>query len=473
MRQITADICIIGAGSGGLSVAAAAAQMGAKTVLIERARMGGDCLNYGCVPSKSLLAAAHAAMTARKGPKFGVDCGTPVADSARVYAHVRSVIAAIAPNDSAERFEGLGATVIRAGARFIGRREVEAGDFRITARRFVVATGSSPMIPPIPGLDRVSYDTNETIFERSQLPRKLIVVGGGPIGVEMAQAHRGLGIEVTCMDRSGILPKDDPELTAILCKLMADEGIRFIANAAIMGVEKIPAGVALTYRLDGKDTRIEGSDLLIATGRKANVDKLGLEAAGIAYTPKGINVDARLRTSNKRVFAIGDAAGQFQFTHIAGYHAGIVIRNALFRIPAKVDYRAVPWVTYTSPELAQVGLSEMDARAKQLEIRVLRWPYHDNDRAQAERVTDGLVKVIATPRGKVLGASILGERAGELIQIWGLAIHARVKVGTIAGMIAPYPTLGEVNKRAAGSFYTAAIFGPKVRRLVRFLSHFG
>ncbi len=447
--------------------------MGAATVLIERGRMGGDCLNYGCVPSKSLLAAAHAAMNARKAPRFGVDCGEPRVDDAGVYGHVRSVIAAIAPNDSVERFEGLGATVIKAGARFVSPCEVEADGARVAARRFVIATGSSPMIPPIPGLERVPFDTNETIFERQMLPRRLVIVGGGPIGIEMAQAHRALGAEVACIDLGKILPRDDPEMTEILRRILEAEGVRFIEHAQIAAVEKTESGVGVTYKVNGQAARLEGTDLLIAAGRKANVEDLGLEAAGVAYTPKGIKVDARLRTSNKRVYAIGDAAGPYQFTHMAGYHAGIAIRNALLRIPAKVDYRAVPWVTYTAPELAQVGLSETEARQKYREIRVLRWPFHDNDRAQAEAVTDGLVKVIATKRGRILGATILGPSAGELIQNWGLAITGGLKLGTVAAMIAPYPTLGEVNKRAAGSFYTPFIFGPKIRRLVRFLSHFG
>jgi len=473
MPRHCVDLCVIGAGSGGLSVAAAAAQMGAATVLIEKGRMGGDCLNYGCVPSKSLLAAAHAAADARKAARFGVDCGEPAIDDARVYAHIRSVIAAIAPNDSAERFEGLGATVIRAPARFTGPREVEAGDHRIFARRFVIATGSSPLIPAVPGLETVPFDTNETVFERQRLPRRLIVIGGGPIGIEMAQAHRGLGSEVTVLQKGRILPKDDPELTAILGDLLAGEGIRIVEDADVLGVEKTASGVAARFRANGKEERIEGTDLLVAAGRKASVEGLGLEAAGIATTPKGVTVDARLRTTNKRVFAIGDAAGPYQFTHMAGYHAGIVIRNALLRLPSKVDHRAVPWVTYTAPELAHVGLSEQEVRDRGHAVRVLRWSFHENDRAQAERTTDGLVKVIATPRGRVLGASILGAHAGDLVQTWSLSIAQKLKLSAIAGMIAPYPTLGEANKRAAGSFYAPALFGPKVRRLVRFLSRFG
>jgi pyruvate/2-oxoglutarate dehydrogenase complex dihydrolipoamide dehydrogenase (E3) component len=473
MERLEADICVIGAGSGGLSVAAAAAQLGASTVLIERHKMGGDCLNFGCVPSKSLLAAAHAAETARRAGQFGVACGAPAADGRRVHDHVHAVIGAIAPNDSEERFTGLGVKVVRASARFVDAREVQAGDFRIRARRFVIATGSSPVVPPIPGLDQVPFETNETIFDRASLPRHLLVIGGGPIGIEMAQAHRRLGSEVTVLERARILPRDDPELVAILCTLLMGEGLRIREEARVTGVEKTEAGIAVLLEGGKGAERIEGSDLLVAAGRRPNLDGLGLEAAGVAYGPRGITVDARLRTTNRRVFAIGDVGGPHQFTHMAAYHAGIVIRNALFRLPARVDHRAVPWVTYSAPELAHVGMSEQAARDAGAPFRVLRWPFHDNDRAQAERATHGLVKVIATPRGRVLGASILGPSAGELIQTWVLAIAQRIKIGAVASMIAPYPTLGEANKRAAGSFFTPALFSPRTRRVVRFLSRFG
>ncbi|MGB8274580.1 MAG: FAD-dependent oxidoreductase [Alphaproteobacteria bacterium] len=473
MKRLDVDLCVIGAGSGGLSVAAGASQMGAKTVLIERHKMGGDCLNYGCVPSKSLLAAGHAAQSSRQAGRFGVRTGAPAVDGRLVHDHVHGVIGAIAPNDSEERFTGLGVTVIRAAARFVSEREVEAGDYRIKARRYVVATGSAPVVPPIAGLDQVPFETNETIFERTAVPRHLIVIGGGPIGLELAQAHRQLGSEVTVLELFSILPKDDPELTAILRDRLIAEGIKIREQVRIERVDRSGAGVAVTLGGENAGERVEGSDILVSTGRKANVAGLDLEAAGITYSPKGIAVDARLRTTNKRVFAIGDVAGSYQFTHIAGYHAGIVIRNALFRLPAKVDYRAVPWVTYTAPELAHVGMTEAAAREKGMAMRVLRWPFHDNDRAQAERQTTGLVKVIATPKGRVLGASILGPSAGELIHIWVLAIAQNLKIGAIAGMIAPYPTLGEANKRAAGSFYTPALFSPRTRRLVRFLSKFG
>ena len=472
-KALKVDICVIGAGSGGLSVAAGASQMGASTALIERGKMGGDCLNYGCVPSKALLAAGHAAQAVRGAGRFGVRAAAPAIDSGGVYGHVWGTIAAIAPNDSVERFEGLGVKVIQSPARFTGPREIAADGLRITARRIVIATGSSPAVPPIAGLKDVPYLTNETIFDLGTVPAHLIVIGGGPVGIEMAQAHRHLGARVTVVEMFSIMASDDPELVDVVRARLAGEGIDLREGVTVARVEKAGNGVAVVLAGNGAEDRVQGSHVLIAAGRRPNVGGLDLEKAGIAYSPKGIEVDARLRTTNRRVFAIGDVAGGYQFTHMAGYHAGIVLRNALFRLPAKVDTRAVPWVTYTAPELAQVGLTEDRARKRAGDIRVLRWPFAENDRARAERETDGLVKVITTPRGRILGAGIVGAHAGELIPAWVLAIGQKIKIGAVAGMIAPYPTLGEANKRAAGSFYTPALFGERTKRIVRFLSHFG
>ena len=471
--SLNTDICVIGAGSAGLSVAAGASQMGAPTVLIEKGEMGGDCLNYGCVPSKSLLAAGHAAHATVEGARFGIDAGPPRVDGRRVHDHVHGVIAAIAPNDSVERFEGLGVTVLRGAARFTGPTEVQVDGTRVRARRIVIATGSSPLVPPIPGLAETPYLTNESIFELESVPEHLIVVGGGPIGLEMAQAHRQLGAQVTVLEMASILPKDDPELADVVRSRLTSEGVALRESVKVVGAAAANGGASVTLLENGQESRIEGSHLLIAAGRSPNVGDLDLEAAGIAYSPKGIEVDARLRTTNRKVFAIGDVAGGYQFTHVAGYHAGIVIKNALFRIPAKQDTRCVPWVTYTSPELAQVGLQEQEAKDTHGDIRILRWPYHENDRAQAERRTEGLAKVITTPRGHILGAGIVGAAAGELIQTWVLAMSKRIKVGAVATMIAPYPTLGEINKRAAGSFYTQNLFSDRTRRIVRFLARFG
>lgn len=466
----TTDICVIGAGSGGLTVAAGAAQMGARVVLVERGRMGGDCLNYGCVPSKALIAAAQVAQAVRGAGRFGVHAGQAVVDHAAVHDHIQGVIAAIAPHDSVERFEGLGVRVIAASARFTSPSTVIAGDAEISAKRFVVAVGSSPMVPPIPGIDGVPYLTNETIFNNLAPIGHLIVIGGGPIGMEIAQAHRRLGAAVTVLEASKALANDDPELADVVKRQVVREGLVLHEGVEIRGVAKAGDGIAVAVTpRDGPETRIEGTHLLVATGRAPNLDGLGLEAAGIDYSRRGIEVDARLRTSNRRVFAIGDAVAGYRFTHIAGYHAGIVIRNALFRLPSKVDYRAVPWVTYTAPELANVGLTEDEARRKHGTIRVLRSAFAENDRAQTERDTDGALKVITTARGVVVGAAMVGRHAGEAIQLWCLAIAKGMKIKDVAGLILPYPTLGEINKRAAGSFFTPTLFGECTRRLVRLL----
>lgn len=460
-------LCVVGAGSAGLTIAAGAAQMGAETVLIERGKMGGDCLNYGCVPSKSLLAAAKAAHAHIGAAAMGVRYPEPAIDFRAVHDHVQEVIAGIAPHDSAERFEGLGVTVIQAEARFTGPEELEAGGRLIRAKRFVIATGSRPLVPPIPGLERVSYLTNETVFDLTERPEHLVVIGGGAIGCELGQAFVRLGSRVTIVEMANLLPRDDPELVALLRARLQDEGIAIREGAKVVAVEPKDEGVAVSIEdPTGKD-RVEGSALLLAAGRQPTLDGLGLEAAGIAHDRRGVTVDARLRSSNKRVFAAGDVAGGPQFTHMASYHAGIIIRNLLFRLPAKVDTRALPWVTYTDPELAQVGLTEAEARARHGEVRVLRAPFAENDRARTERTTEGLVKLVATKRGKVLGASILGPHAGELIQPWVLAIARNLKLSAVAQMIAPYPTLGEANKRAAGDFYSETLFGSRTRWLVR------
>jgi len=470
---LEADLCIIGAGSAGLSVAAGASQMGARTVLIEAGRMGGDCLNYGCVPSKSLLAAAHLAHAIRQGGTFGVNGHEPVIDFDRVHDHLHEVIAGIEPHDSQERFEGLGVTVLRAQASFCARDEVQAGDVRVRAGRFVIATGSRPSVPPIPGLAELRYFTNETIFDNRTAPGHLLIIGGGPIGCELAQAHRRLGAEVTVVDIGPVLPKDDPELARIVRERLVAEGVAIHDRVKVEAVAGAGNGVALTIEEGGQTRTIEGSHLLVAAGRTPQVDGLGLEIAGVACGKGGIEVDRRLRTSNKRIYAIGDVTGGPQFTHVGNYHAGIVIRNALFRLPAKVDYRALPWVTYTDPELAHVGRTEASARENGSSIDVLRWAFEDNDRARTERRTEGFVKVVTGRRGRILGASIVGAHAGELILPWVLAIRQKLKIGAMAELVAPYPTLGEVSKRVAGSYYTPKLFGPTTRWLVRQLARLG
>jgi len=469
------DLAVIGAGAAGLSVTAVAAQLGLRVALIERARMGGDCLNTGCVPSKALLAAAHAARSARAAHVLGVHLPEPEIDWAAVQAHVHGVIAAIAPMDSVARFTALGATVLLGTARFIAPDALEValpgGPRRLTAKRIVIAAGGRAAIPALPGLDTVPYLTHATIFSVTPRPDHLLILGGGPIGLEMAQAHAALGCRVTLVQRGTIAPQDDPELVAGLRAALQHDGITLLENAVVAAVAPGPTLVLA----DG--TRIAGSHLLIATGRTPNTESLNLAAGNVTATDRGIATDTGLRSpTNRRVYATGDIAdpagiGPRQFTHVGSYHAGIVIRRALFRLPARLDYAALPRVTYTDPELAQTGLTEAEARAAgHTDLHLLRWPLAENDRAQAERRIDGLVKLVATKGGKLLGAGILAPHAGEMIGTYTLAIAQGIKLAALAGMIVPYPTRAEAAKRAAGTFFTARLFSATTRCVVGWLA---
>lgn len=464
MEQINTDICIIGAGSGGLSIAAGAVQMGARVVLIEAGEMGGDCLNAGCVPSKALIAAAKHAHAMTTGAAFGITPVMPEIDFAKVKDHVADVIAGIAPVDSQERFEGLGVRVIREWGKFTGPNEVTAGNYRIRARRFVVATGSRPFVPPIPGIDRVPYLTNETIFDQRERPEHLIVIGGGPIGMEMAQAHRRLGCAVTVVEGAKAFGRDDPDAAAVVLAKMRGEGVEVLEDAPVVRV----GGTEGAIEVEIKDGRmVKGSHLLMAVGRQVSLDGLGLEAAGVEFTRKGVTVGSDLRSSNRKIYAVGDAAGGLQFTHVAGYHAGIVIRQMLFGLPSKSSTAHIPWATYTDPELAQVGPTEAEARKTHGDaLTVVRFDYAENDRAQAERKTDGFIKIMVV-KGRPIGATIAGAQAGELIGLWAMAIATKQKVGAVAGTVLPYPTLGEVSKRAAGAYFSPTLFdNPMVKRVV-------
>jgi pyruvate/2-oxoglutarate dehydrogenase complex dihydrolipoamide dehydrogenase (E3) component len=463
--MIDCDLCIIGAGSGGLSVAAAAAQLGRKVVLIEKGTMGGDCLNSGCVPSKSLIAAAKLAHAMRHAKPFGIEPVEPKIDFQAVHDHIHGVIAAIAPNDSIERFEKLGVRVIKAEARFADRETVIAGTEEIRARRFVLATGSTAAVPPIPGLADVPYLTNESIFDLTTLPKHLIVIGGGPIGLEMAQAFQRLGAAVTVIEAEEPLGKDDPELTSLVLAALTSEGIQIRAKTRVTRIGKTKSGIVV----ETASGEVIGSHVLVATGRRPTVEGLGLKEAGIGYSSKGITVDPGLRTTNRRVYAIGDAIGAPMFTHAANYHAGLVIRSALFKLPVKARHDGFPRVTFTDPELAQAGLTEAEARQRFPDIKVLRSPFHDNDRAQTERRTEGLVKAIIGPRGKILGAGIVSSEAGELIQPWILAMNAGLSIKAMVDMIVPYPVLQDANKRAALGYYGALASNRWVRRVVDLL----
>ena len=470
MNRIETDILIIGAGSGGLSVAAGAVQMGAKVTLLEGHKMGGDCLNYGCVPSKALIATGKAAYDQRHGAQFGVADAAGAVDYGAAKDHVADVIAQIAPVDSVERFEGLGVRVIKEYGRFISNDEVQAGDTVIKARRIVVATGSSPFVPDIPGLNDVPFETNETLFDLREKPEHLLIIGGGPIGMEMAQAHVRMGCAVTVIEGGRAMGKDDPELAAIVLQVLRDEGVTSEEQAEAARVR----GTAGAIEVETEDGRvITGSHLLMAVGRRSNTERLDLDKAGIETTKTGIKVDDKLRTTNRKVYAIGDVAGGLQFTHVANYHAGVVIRSLLFALPAKAKTSHLPWVTYTTPELAQVGLTEAQARETHGDaVEVVRFPYNHSDRAMAERKTKGMIKVMVR-KGRPIGATIVGYQAGELINLWALALANDLKMSQIAAMVSPYPTIGEINKRAAGAYFSPRLFeNPWVKRVARFVQRF-
>ncbi|MFC4172088.1 dihydrolipoyl dehydrogenase family protein [Microvirga sp. GCM10011540] len=471
------DLCIIGAGSAGLSVAAIAASFGASVVLVEKSRMGGECLNVGCVPSKALIAAAQQAHAFRHAERFGIGSGDdPAVDFAKVHRHVKDVIAAIAPMDSVERYTAMGVQVIQAEASFTDGRTVTAGGKTIQARRFVIASGSRPAVPPIPGLDRVSYFTNDTIFDLAEKPEHLVVIGGGAIGVELAQAYRRLGARVTVLEAGErILSREDPEMAAVVERALRREGVALRVGSAIARIEPRPDSRFAVVIEEGES--VEGSHLLVATGRQAVTEGLGLEAAGVGSDPTGILVGRDLKTSNARIYAIGDCVGgdgaMGRFTHAANHQAGLVIRNALFRLPIRWSRAPIPRVTYTDPELAAVGLTEEEAKAAHKAIRILRWSFADNDRARAEGATEGHVKAVVTPRGRILGCAIAGRHAGELIMPWVMALSKGSKVSELAGLVYPYPTLSEVTKGAAVEFLKPSTQNPWLRRLIGLVRRLG
>ena len=477
VEKLTPDICVIGAGSGGLSMAAAAAAFGVPVVLIEKGRMGGECLNTGCVPSKAMIAAGRRAEAMRASGPFGIKPPRPAIEFDQVNDHIHRVIDAVAPNDSKERFNALGVRVIEGEARFRDTRTVVVGyepdiRFEIAARRFVVATGSQPLVPPISGIEQVPYLTNETVFETRERPKHLIIIGGGPIGIELAQAFRRLDSDVTVLEVSQPLGKEDPECAAIVLDACAREGITIRSGVKVERVRRRNARIEVVLAGETEET-IQGTDLLVAAGRRPNIGGLDLDAARIRYEPTGIVVNARLGTTNKRVYAIGDVIAGPQFTHAANYQAAQLVRHLLFRLPIKVDFNDIPRVTLTDPELAHVGLTDAQAREHHGTIRVLRWPYHENDRAQTERETRGHIKVVTDKKGTILGATIVGAAAGELIVAWTLAISHGLNIRSFAEIVMPYPTYSEIGKRAAIGFFTPRLTRPWVRRILKQLRRFG
>jgi len=474
---LTPNLCVIGAGAAGLSLAAGAAALGVPVVLVERGRMGGEHLNYGCVPSKAMLAAAKRAESIRSSEPFGVKSDKPVVDFAAVNDHIHRVIGAVAPNDSKERFTGFGVRVIEGDASFRDNKTVVVTSkqeikFEISARRFVVATGSRPVTPQVPGLDQVPYFTSENAFEMREQPKHLIVFGGGPAGLEMAQAFRRLGSEVTVLDIANPLGRDDPECTAVVLDALAREGITIRGGVQIERVRRLRQRIEVVLAGNAKET-IQGTDLLVAVGRRPDIESLDLQAARIKHEPDRILINKRFRTSNRRVYAIGDVTGFPASTHSANHQANLLIRHLFFHQPIQMNTDDIPHVTFTDPELAHVGLTDSQARQSHGAIRVLRWPYRDNARAQTDRKTVGHIKVVTTPKGLILGATIVGAGAGEQIAAWTLAIKHRLNIRAFAEIAVPYPTYMEAGRQAALTFFTPRLATNWLQRFTNLLRRFG
>jgi len=445
------DIVVIGGGAGGLVVAAGGASLGAKVALVEKHKMGGDCLNYGCVPSKTLLKSAKVAHLMRTASDYGVPSHNPVPQIADVMERVAGVIRGIEPNDSAERFRGLGVDVIFGDGRFTAPDCFEVNGRKLTARTFVIATGSRPGVPPVPGIDTVPYLTNETVFNlREQVP-SMIVIGAGPIGCEMAQGFGRLGTRVTVVDVAPqIMPREDADMAQVVRTQMEHDGIDFLLDASIIRVDGAKHDISMLVRSkDGTERTLQATHLLVAAGRRANVEGLGLEAAGVEVEKGKITSDANLRTTNPHIYVCGDVAGGLQFTHLAGHHAGVLLRQAIFRMSWAKPSPHVPWATYTDPELARIGLSETEAKKSGSAYKVYRFGFDDLDRARTEGETEGFAKVITDPKGKILGAAIVGPHAGEVICEYVLAVNKGMKLNELAGIIHIYPTFAEINKRVA------------------------
>jgi len=461
------DLIAIGGGTAGLVTAAGAAGVGARTALIERHRMGGDCLWTGCVPSKALIACANAAHSARTSERYGV-AAAPRVDFERAVQWVHGARDRIAPNDSPERFRALGVDVIEGDARVIGGGRVEVNGVVMEARHIVIATGSAPSIPDIPGLTTVDYHTTDTIFEIRKLPDELTIIGAGAIGLELGQAFARLGSRVRVIETAAaLLPREDHELVELLRARLEGEGVELLLDTSIEQVRRDGPRIRLDCRSAGTPLRpISPDALLVAAGRQARTSGLGLEAAGVEATARGIVVDATLRTTAKGIWAAGDVTGGPLFTHVADYQARLVVRNALFPLAATADYRAIPWVTFTDPELAHVGLHENEARERfGSRVRVWRKPFADVDRGITDGETAGMVKIVTDARGRILGGHILGARAGSMIGEITLAMKHGLPVRALANLVHPYPTHADAIRQASLGFDKARFTGP-VKKIV-------
>jgi len=468
MASYDFDIGIVGGGAAGLTVASGSAQLGAKTLLIEKEEvLGGDCLHFGCVPSKTLIKTARVYHMMKNAGEYGLPrVDVPPVDYRDISERIQSVIDVIQQHDSEERFCQLGAKVEFGDPTFTDGHTVQMSGQTFTARAWVIATGSSPVIPPIPGLDSTPHLTNRDIFSLDRLPESMIILGGGPIGIEMAQAFTRLGTRVSVVDRGGqILGKEDRTMADEVMGVLASEGVRFHLESSIQATADLGNEREATIETkEGETVSLKGDQILVAMGRRANVDGLGLADIGVEFSQRGIEVDSRLRTNIKHIYAAGDANGGYQFTHAAGYEGGIVVSNAIFHLPRKVDYTYLPWCTYTDPELASVGMNEKAARAAGIDPRVWIEEFRDNDRSLAEGGKVGKLRMVLDEGERPIGVQILGPKAGELLGEWVAMLNGKVKLSTLASAVHPYPTLGEISKKVAGSFYSEKIFSSKVKK---------
>ena len=472
MSKYDYDIAVIGGGAAGLTTASGAAQLGAKTLLIEQEpSLGGDCLHFGCVPSKTLIHSAKLYYNMQQGERFGLPSITPPAvDFSKVAERIQSVIDVIQVHDSVERFNSLGVEVQFGSPCFSDEHSISLGSKKISAKSWVIATGSSPAAPRIECLKNIPYITNKEIFSLVSLPQNMIVLGAGPIAVEMAQAFSRLGSKVTVIQRSAqILSKEDKDMADAIMEKMAGEGVQFFLNATVTDAKVTGNTKELTIQQGEKSTQLQADTILLAQGRSPNVEGLGLSAINLEYSNRGIVVDQRMRTSHKHIYAPGDINGAFQFTHAAGYEGGIVVSNAIFHLPRKINTKWMPWCTYTEPELASIGMNEKAAIAAGIPYTILTEQFGENDRALAEGSETGQLKLLLDSKERPLGIQILGPRAGDLIGEWVAVLNGGMKLSSLAGTIHPYPTLAEINKRVAGSYISPKIFSKKIKNTLKLL----
>jgi pyruvate/2-oxoglutarate dehydrogenase complex dihydrolipoamide dehydrogenase (E3) component len=474
MAHYDFDIGIIGGGAAGLTIAAGSAQAGAKTLLIEKEkRLGGDCLYYGCVPSKTLIQTAHVHHLIKNSSKYGLpEAEMQPVNFKKIAGRIQSVINIIQKHDSEERFCKLGAKVEFGEPRFIDEHLLIVNGKQFSAKTWVIATGSSPAIPPIDGIERTPYITNKEIYSMEGLPKTMIILGGGPIGIEFAQAFSRLGTKVFIVERlSQILSNDDQDMTNIIKGVLESEGVEFFLGSSVVGVKDLGHEKEVIFKKGEEIKSIRAEILLVATGRKVNLSGLGLESIGVGIDKKGLILDAKLRTTQKHIYGAGDVTGTYQFTHAAGYEGGIVVSNAIFHFPRKVDYTYLPWVTYTDPELANIGMNEKTAEAAGIHYSVWTEEFVNNDRSLAEGATAGKIKMLLDEKEKPIGVQIVGPQAGDLLNEWVAVMNGKMKLSSLASAVHPYPTLGEINKRVAGTVLSRKIFSEKMKKGLKFFFH--